>query len=45
LAKDGELSAFNHTGFWQPCDTLRDKRELEALWANGQAPWRVWAGE
>ncbi|CAD6509563.1 Glucose-1-phosphate cytidylyltransferase [Paraburkholderia hiiakae] len=42
LAKDGQLVAFQHTGFWQPCDTLRDKRELEALWADG-APWRVWA--
>jgi glucose-1-phosphate cytidylyltransferase len=42
LAKDGQLSAFHHTGFWQPCDTLRDKRELEALWSDGNAPWRVW---
>lgn len=41
LAKDGQLSAFHHTGFWQPCDTLRDKRELEALWANDKAPWRI----
>ena len=43
IAKDGELAAFHHTGFWQPCDTLRDKRELEALWAIGEAPWRKWA--
>lgn len=43
IAKDGELAAFNHTGFWQPCDTLRDKRELEALWSSGEAPWRKWA--
>lgn len=42
LARDRELSAFEHTGFWQPCDTLRDKRELEKLWAQGNAPWRVW---
>lgn len=42
LAKNGEMAAFQHTGFWQPCDTLRDKRELEALWADGNAPWRVW---
>lgn len=42
LAKDGQLAAFHHTGFWQPCDTLRDKRELEALWATGKAPWRTW---
>jgi len=39
LAKDGELSAFHHSGFWQPCDTLRDKRALETLWATGSAPW------
>ncbi|WP_218510921.1 glucose-1-phosphate cytidylyltransferase [Variovorax sp. dw_308] len=42
LARDGQLAAFQHTGFWQPCDTLRDKRELEALWHGGKAPWRVW---
>jgi glucose-1-phosphate cytidylyltransferase len=42
LAKDGQLAAYQHTGFWQPCDTLRDKRELEALWNSGKAPWRVW---
>jgi glucose-1-phosphate cytidylyltransferase len=42
LAKDGQLAAFQHTGFWQPCDTLRDKRELEALWAEGKSPWRLW---
>jgi glucose-1-phosphate cytidylyltransferase len=42
LAKSGQLSAYHHTGFWQPCDTLRDKRELEALWATGNAPWRIW---
>jgi glucose-1-phosphate cytidylyltransferase len=42
LANDGELMAFHHTGFWQPCDTLRDKRELEALWSTDSAPWRVW---
>ena len=42
IAKGGQLAAFHHTGFWQPCDTLRDKRELEALWATGKAPWRTW---
>lgn len=42
LAKNGELVAFQHAGFWQPCDTLRDKRELESLWDQGKAPWRVW---
>jgi glucose-1-phosphate cytidylyltransferase len=43
LAHDGELAAFRHTGFWQPMDTLRDRNTLEALWASGAAPWRVWA--
>ena len=42
LAADGQLAAFQHTGFWQPCDTLRDKRELEGLWQAGRAPWRTW---
>lgn len=42
LAQDGQLSAFQHTGFWHPCDTLRDKRKLETLWDSGKAPWRVW---
>ena len=43
LADNGELFAFKHTGFWRPCDTLRDKRELESLWESGDAPWRSWA--
>lgn len=42
LASDGQLAAFEHTGFWQPCDTLRDKRDLERHWSEGKAPWRVW---
>ncbi|MEI8294336.1 MAG: glucose-1-phosphate cytidylyltransferase [bacterium] len=42
LAKDGELAAFRHEGFWRPMDTLRDKVHLEELWASGQAPWKVW---
>ncbi len=41
LARDGHLAAFRHSGFWQPCDTLRDKRELEAMWSRGNAPWQV----
>jgi glucose-1-phosphate cytidylyltransferase len=41
LAAEGELSAFRHHGFWQPMDTLRDKLELNDLWAN-EAPWKVW---
>jgi glucose-1-phosphate cytidylyltransferase len=39
LARDGQLSVFKHEGFWQPMDTLRDKRLLEELWASGSAPW------
>ena len=42
LARDGELMAFAHTGFWQPMDTLRDKNLLEELWQSGKAPWKVW---
>ena len=42
LAADGELMAYTHDGFWQPMDTLRDKRLLEHLWAEGKAPWKVW---
>jgi glucose-1-phosphate cytidylyltransferase len=42
LAADGELFAFEHRGFWKPMDTLRDKRELERLWEEGKAPWKVW---
>ncbi len=45
MAKDGELVAFHHPGFWQPCDTLRDKRELETLWSQGNAPWKIWNKE
>jgi glucose-1-phosphate cytidylyltransferase len=43
LAKSGNLQAFMHKGFWQPMDTLRDKTQLEELWARGQAPWKVWS--
>jgi glucose-1-phosphate cytidylyltransferase len=42
LASDGELMAYRHRGFWQPMDTLRDKQNLEALWAERRAPWKVW---
>lgn len=42
LASRGQLAAFKHKGFWQPMDNLRDKVLLEELWANGQAPWKVW---
>ncbi len=43
LAQRGELMAFQHEGFWQPMDTLRDKFLLEDLWASGKAPWKKWA--
>jgi glucose-1-phosphate cytidylyltransferase len=43
LTADGELMAFEHNGFWQPMDTLRDKTHLEELWQSGKAPWKVWA--
>jgi glucose-1-phosphate cytidylyltransferase len=42
LSSEGELMAFRHEGFWQPMDTLRDKRLLEDLWASGKAPWKIW---
>jgi glucose-1-phosphate cytidylyltransferase len=42
LARDGELMAFEHKGFWQPMDTLREKQHLEELWASGKAPWKTW---
>ena len=42
LAENGELMAFQHPGFWQPLDTLRDKNYLEELWAKGKAPWKLW---
>jgi glucose-1-phosphate cytidylyltransferase len=43
MAQAGELMAYQHKGFWQPMDTLRDKNLLEELWLSGKAPWRVWA--
>ncbi len=42
LAAEGELMAYEHRGFWQPMDTLRDKQQLAALWDAGKAPWKVW---
>jgi glucose-1-phosphate cytidylyltransferase len=42
LAEEGELMAFQHHGFWQPMDTLRDKLQLEELWNSGEAPWAIW---
>jgi glucose-1-phosphate cytidylyltransferase len=43
LAEDGQLAAYRHDRFWQCMDTLREKRFLEGLWRDGQAPWKVWA--
>jgi glucose-1-phosphate cytidylyltransferase len=42
IAKQGELAAYEHSGFWQPMDTLREKNLLEDLWASGKAPWKAW---
>ena len=42
LAGNGGLSAYKHSGFWQPMDTLRDKNVLEDMWQSGTAPWKVW---
>jgi len=42
LAADRQLAAYRHRGFWRPMDTLRDKRSLEALWHEGDAPWKTW---
>ena len=43
LSRDGELDGYQHAGFWQAMDTLRDKNQLEELWQSGKAPWKVWA--
>lgn len=43
LAEEGELCAYEHRGFWQPMDTIRERQELEQHWASGRAPWKVWA--
>jgi len=42
LAEEDQLVAYKHSGFWKPMDTLRDKRELEAMWNSGKAPWKIW---
>jgi len=42
LAREGQMSAYFHHGFWQPMDTLRDKTHLEELWSSGKAPWKIW---
>jgi glucose-1-phosphate cytidylyltransferase len=42
LAADGQLMAFRHEGFWQPMDTLRERRLLDDMWQSGNAPWKTW---
>jgi glucose-1-phosphate cytidylyltransferase len=42
LAKDREVRAYRHFGFWQCMDTVRDKKLLEGLWSSGAAPWKTW---
>ena len=42
LARDGELSVYEHAGYWQPMDTQRDMRILQEMWDSGRAPWRTW---
>ncbi len=42
LARDGALMAYDHHGFWQPMDTLRDRDQLQAMWDGGCAPWKLW---
>jgi glucose-1-phosphate cytidylyltransferase len=42
LAADGFVMAYEHNGFWQPMDTLRDKNSMEAMWEKGRAPWKIW---
>jgi len=44
LAKEKQLNAYKHGGFWMPMDTMRDKNELNVLWASGRAPWAKWLG-
>ena len=42
LARDGQLMAYKHNGFWKCMDTQRDKMQLEEMWSKGEAPWKVW---
>ncbi len=42
LAKESQLSAYRHNGYWNAIDTLRDKNQMEDLWNTNQAPWKVW---
>lgn len=42
MAKENQLGAYKHKGFWQPMDTMRDKGQLEKMWSSGKAPWKMW---
>ena len=42
LAKKGEVMAYKHEGFWKCMDTIREKQQLEMMWASGEAPWKIW---
>ena len=42
LSKDKQLNAYKHTGFWHPMDMLKDKNDLNEMWAQNNAPWKVW---
>jgi glucose-1-phosphate cytidylyltransferase len=42
IIRENQLSVFQHSGFWQSMDTLRDKNKLEELWNSNQAPWKIW---
>ncbi|OWP57211.1 MAG: glucose-1-phosphate cytidylyltransferase [Thermoplasmatales archaeon B_DKE] len=42
LAMEGKLNSYKHLGFWRPMDTMTDKRQLELMWNNGDAPWKIW---
>jgi glucose-1-phosphate cytidylyltransferase len=42
LARDRQLAAYRHAGFWHPMDTIRDHANLQAMWASGKPPWKVW---
>lgn len=43
IAKDGQLGMYKHNGFWQPMDTLKEKIDLDKIWSNGDAPWKIWS--
>ena len=42
IARDGQMQAYKHHGFWKPMDTLRDRTELDQSWRENKAPWKAW---